>query len=122
MPESLTPEELVELVKRLRHTALIGASSEMGDGYLTDQEVADIRQAAVIVAGVAVYGAGEALRRMVDEHLWDDEVTTTTDNQYWVINGTALLKALRQAAAGDHPDVIMLELFGNSRRDGEEPE
>lgn len=39
--------------------------------------------------------------------------------QWWSINGQALLDALNRAHAGDSPDVVYLELWANS--DVEDP-
>jgi hypothetical protein len=39
----------------------------------------------------------------------------TTVSVWWSISGAALLKALRQVAEGDSPDVVYLELLINSQ-------
>lgn len=60
MAADRTPNDLAD---RLRHMALIGASSEMGDGYLTDEEVADLRAAAALLRR-----QGEQLDTLRAEH------------------------------------------------------
>jgi len=38
----------------------------------------------------------------------------TPDEQWWCINGADLLAALRQAASGDDPEIVYVELVANS--------
>jgi hypothetical protein len=33
---------------------------------------------------------------------------------YWVIHESSLMDALKEAAAGGNPDIILMELFANS--------
>jgi len=40
---------------------------------------------------------------------------STTVSVWWTISGEALLKALRQVASGDSPDVVYMELLINSQ-------
>jgi hypothetical protein len=48
-----------------------------------------------------------------------DETTVTV---WWSISGAALLKALRQVASGDSPDVVYMELLVNSQTEEVEGE
>ena len=43
-------------------------------------------------------------------------------DQWWTINGQAILDALRSAHEGTDPDIVYLELMANSEVGGDEDE
>lgn len=43
-----------------------------------------------------------------------DQPGRPPDEQWWVINGAELMSALMDAADGDDPEVVYLELVANS--------
>lgn len=40
--------------------------------------------------------------------------------QWWVIRGDSILDLLRRAASGENPDLLLLEAYANTEKDGED--